>query len=377
MSGIYIHIPFCSTKCNYCNFYSTASGRNIEKVIQAICCEIDQRKDYLQGSTIETVYFGGGTPSLLQSSQIEAILNQVARNFHVDAAAEITLEANPDDLNKKKLQYLKQLGINRLSIGIQSFRQDDLQYLGRRHSVFQAQQSIEEALVSGFANLSIDLIYGIPTLSGEGWQENLSQAFSYPIPHISAYWLTVEEKTPLDLMIRKGKIETVNENLALSHYGLLVEMMLQKGYEHYEISNFCLPGKYSRHNTAYWLGKPYLGVGPSAHSFNGLERQWNVSNTNKYIESSAAGKVESEAELLKIETRYNEFIMTSLRTIWGCDLNHVSAKFGDSFATKLVKDVQIFIRQGKASIESGKLKLTPEGYLFADGIASALFVETD
>ena len=347
----------------------------MEQVSHAIISELQQRKEYLAGNIVETIYFGGGTPSIIATSDIELILNSIYKNFMVDNGAEITLEANPDDLTPEKLSALKDIGINRLSIGIQSFRQEDLDFLSRTHTSEQVTQCITDAQLAGFHNLSIDLIYGIPTLTDEGWEQNLLKTFSFGIPHISAYSLTVENKTPLEVMIRKGKMKPVDENLSLSHYHILSRMMKKHGYEHYEISNFCLPGAYSRHNTGYWQGKPYLGVGPSAHSYNGTSRCWNVANLVKYIETAASGKVASEMEELSTITQLNEYIMTSLRTMWGCDLELVKLKFGESFAEKLHADALIYIEKHQMIYKDGKLILTPEGRLFADGISAELFFE--
>lgn len=376
MAGIYIHIPFCKHKCNYCNFYSLASTRYMDQIPDALISEISQRKDYLTES-IETIYFGGGTPSLLGSSDIEKILNAVFSQFRVQPDAEITLEANPDDLTTEKLLSLKKAGINRLSIGIQSFRQEDLKFLSRSHSPEQVIQCINDARQAGFTNLSIDLIYGIPTLTDEGWISNLSKAFSFGISHISAYSLTVEEKTPLEVMIRKGTMKAVDESLSLSHYQILCRMMQQHGYEHYEISNFCIPGEWSRHNTAYWQGKSYLGIGPSAHSYNGSSRSWNVSNILRYIDSVTTGEVESEWEILSPVTQFNEYIMTSLRTMWGCDLDQVRLRFGAGTADSLLHNAKNYIDSGQMTCHEGKLLLTSEGRLFTDGISAALFAEED
>lgn len=375
MSGIYIHIPFCKHKCNYCNFYSLASTRQLTQVSEAIISELQQRNSYLKNDLVETIYFGGGTPSMLDIRAIEKLINTIFLNYQVVPAAEITLEANPDDLTSEKLYALKNAGINRLSIGIQSFRQEDLLYLSRTHSAVQVTQCIAEAQQAGFRNLSIDLIYGIPTLTDVGWEENLEKAFSMKIPHISAYSLTVEEKTPLEVLIRKGKMKPADEDRALSHYHLLTGKMSKNGYEHYEVSNFCLPGEYSRHNTAYWQGKHYLGVGPSAHSFNGISRSWNVANLNKYVESTALGHVESEQEPVNPVTQLNEYIMTSLRTMWGCDLNLVSRKFGTESAEQLLNNALTYVESKQMIYDSGKLILTEKGLLFADGISSALFTE--
>lgn len=375
MAGIYIHIPFCKHKCNYCNFYSLASKRHMDQITDAIIGEMVQRKNYLEGQNVETIYFGGGTPSIIESSEIGEILNAVHKHFQVETDAEITLEANPDDLTPEKLIEFKEAGVNRLSIGIQSFREEDLVFLSRTHSSEQVVRCIIDAQQAGFQNLSIDLIYGIPTLTDSGWKENLRKAFSFGIPHISAYSLTVEDKTPLELMIRKGKMKTVDENLSLSQFHILSHLMKEHGYEHYEVSNFCLPGAYSRHNTAYWQGKSYLGLGPSAHSYNGISRCWNVANLSNYLETVKTGEIKPEQELLSRTTQLNEYIMTSLRTMWGCDLVKVKQKFGEETAENLLLDALTFIDSKKMIYREGKLVLTDEGLLFADGISSQLFGE--
>lgn len=349
----------------------------MDQVSEALVSELIQRKKYLEDQKVETVYFGGGTPSILKTADIERIIVAIRTNYELDIKAEITLEANPDDLTQEKLTSLKKAGINRLSIGIQSFAQEDLAFLSRSHTSGHVIQCITDAKQAGFHNLSIDLIYGIPTLTDEVWTTNLETAFSLGIPHISAYSLTIEEKTPLEVMIRKGKMKPVDEDRALSHYHILTRLMEQYGYEQYEISNFCLPGNYSRHNTAYWQGKSYLGVGPSAHSYNGISRQFNVAHLARYIGSAASGQIESELELLSQVTMLNEYIMTSLRTIWGCNLAVVRQKFGVVSAEKLLENAQAFIEKQQMVYQFGTLKLTYAGRLFADGIASELFEEEE
>jgi oxygen-independent coproporphyrinogen-3 oxidase len=347
----------------------------MDQIGNSITIELIQRKNYLEGQNIETIYFGGGTPSLIETDDIEKILSAIHKHFRVEPDAEITLEANPDDLTPIKLTALINAGINRLSIGIQSFRQEDLDFLSRTHTSAQVIQCLTDAQLAGFQNLSIDLIYGIPTLTDEGWKENLQKAFSLGIPHISAYSLTVEDKTPLELMIRKGKMRPVDENLSLSQFHILCTTMQEHGFEHYEVSNFCLPGAYSHHNTAYWHGKHYLGLGPSAHSYNGISRCWNVANLADYIETVTAGEVKSEQELLSPTTQLNEYIMTSLRTMWGCDLVTVRRKFGEEIAENLLLEALTFIESKQMIYREGKLVLTPEGLLFADGISAELFTE--
>jgi putative oxygen-independent coproporphyrinogen III oxidase len=349
----------------------------MDRITNAIVQELVQRKQYLKGEMVDTVYFGGGTPSMLNTSDIEKILRIIFLNFRVNPEAEITIEANPDDITPEKLFEFKKAGVNRLSIGIQSFRQEDLDFLSRMHTSEQVVQCIKDAKLAGFQNLSIDLIYGIPTLTDNDWEANLQKAFAFEIPHISAYSLTIEEKTPLEFLIRKGRAKGVDEDQSLSQYHLLCKKMQHYGYEHYEVSNFCLPGAYSKHNTAYWQGNSYLGVGPSAHSYNGNSRCWNVANLDIYIESVANGKVDAEEEMLSSVTQLNEYIMTSLRTIWGCDLVEVEKKFGAEQAESLLNRVNTFIEAKKMNYHNGKLILTEEGLLFADGIASELFGEEE
>ncbi len=373
MAGIYIHIPFCRHKCNYCNFYSLASKRFQNEVFEAMLMELGQRKSFLANETIDTLYFGGGTPSLFDARKIAALIDEVGKHYDTSTLHEITLEANPEDVNKANLTDWDNSGINRLSIGVQSFRQEDLNFLQRPHSVQQVDMAIVEAMNHGFQNLSIDLIYGIPTLNQFGWEANLYHAFSYGIPHISAYSLTVEPKTPLYHSISNKKLPSVDENASIQHYYALTRLMAEHGYEHYEISNFCQPGAVSKHNTSYWQKKPYLGIGPSAHSFNKNTRSWNVSNLNDYINSVKMGAVTCETELLSPIDQLNEYIMTSLRTSWGCNLQLVQQLYGNTAALNIKRDAATFIAEGKIFEKSGFLIVAPEYRLFTDGLASSLF----
>lgn len=377
MAGIYIHIPFCRRKCNYCNFYSLATKQYHDEVFEAMKQELQQRKEFLAGEPIETLYFGGGTPSLFDSRKIAALIDEVDKYYNSSALSEITLEANPEDITKENLTDWENVGINRLSIGVQSFRQDDLNYLQRPHTVQQVDLAIVEALNHGFSNLSIDLIYGIPTLNNYGWEANLYQAFTYGIPHISAYSLTVESKTPLQHSIAKGKTTPVNENASIKQYNILTRLMLEQGYEHYEISNFCLPGSYSKHNTSYWQKKPYLGIGPSAHSYFKDVRSWNVSNLKMYIQSIHSGAVQCETESLSPTDQLNEYIMTSLRTGWGCNLKYIADTFGVNAYTMLQNEASLFLEEGKLIEKSGFWIVAPEWKLYTDGISSALFTVND
>ena len=374
MAGIYIHIPFCKQKCHYCNFFSVASVKWREEFVQALLKEIELRKDYLEGETVNTIYFGGGTPSLLSISHSALLISHLALHFNIDHSAEITLEANPDDLNADFLRELKAATpVNRLSIGIQSFFDDDLQYLNRVHNSDQAKRAVELARNAGFDNLTIDLIYGIPTLTDEKWAKNLETFFSLDIPHLSAYSLTVEQKTPLALLIEKGKYAQVDENKSVGHFKMLLEATKAHDFIHYEISNFAKEGFYSKHNSLYWLGGHYLGLGPSAHSFNGSSRQWNVSNISQYIKLDNYHTSIEEKEVLTIEQRYNEYVMTSLRTVWGCDTVHILNVFGKKFEDHFLRNAMPFLEKKHLYRERTKYFLTDEGKLFADGIAAGLF----
>ncbi len=374
MAGIYLHIPFCKQKCHYCNFFSLASIKRKDEFVAILLKEIDLQKEYLQGETVSTIYFGGGTPSLLSVETLQVLLEKLQHTFTISPDAEITLEANPDDLDPLYLASLKQTAINRLSIGIQSFHDADLEYLNRVHTADRAQQVIEQAQAAGFDKLTIDLIYGIPTLSKSGWIDNINAFLQMGISHLSAYALTVEPKTALHTRIQKGLMSAVDEMQAAEHFEILMDLMGAHGFVHYEISNFARPGHYSQHNSLYWLGGHYLGLGPSAHSYNGLSRQWNVSNLGQYLQLDTVSKLEPENEVLTKEQRFNEYVMTSLRTVWGCDLEHISNIFGTQWAEELAQKGKKFIERGHMFSKDGRFFLTTKGKLFADGIASELFV---
>jgi putative oxygen-independent coproporphyrinogen III oxidase len=374
MAGIYIHIPFCKKKCHYCNFFSVASLTGKHHILPAIADELHARRDYLGGDQIETIYFGGGTPSLLSGTEIDHLMKCITRDFSVAANAEITLEANPDDLSAQKLSELHKTGINRLSIGIQSFYNDDLEYLNRAHDAGQALAAVKAAQSAGFSNITLDLIYGIPTLSDEHWVSNILKAISLGVQHISAYSLTVESRTPLEYLIRKGKAKPVEEEQSIRHFELLTELMRENEFIHYEISNFCLEGWYARHNTNYWNGSKYLGVGPSAHSYDGSTRQWNASGITPYVEAIMKGTGPDGAETLSTAQHYNEYVMTSLRTIWGCNLDEISKRYGESYAQYIRKLSVPHLLDKKLVIENGILRIIGTGLLMADAIASDLFV---
>lgn len=375
MAGIYLHIPFCRQKCHYCNFFSVASKRNQSDLVDAIIREMELRRDYLNQQQINTIYFGGGTPSLLTEDELKKIQEALEKFFVLAPDPEITFEANPDDLNPALLKMLKSTFVNRLSMGVQSFYDEDLSYLNRVHNGEQALRAIRQARDAGFDKLTIDLIYGIPGMTDERWLKNLHTFFQTGIHHLSAYALTVEPRTALAHLIRKGRMEAVDEVQSSRHFEILLSETEKQGFVHYEISNFARPGHYSRHNSLYWLGGHYLGLGPSAHSYNGVSRQWNVSNLTGYIRDAATAACVEETETLTIEQRYNEYVMTSLRTSWGCDATHISHVFGEAFSDYLFQsagkhlDAQLMRREGT------RLFLTNRGKLFADGIAASMFLD--
>ncbi len=374
MSGLYIHIPFCRQKCYYCNFYSLASQKYRNEIIEALLLEIDIQKQYLNGEKLDTIYFGGGTPSLYEPEQIQRIIQKAVSVFGLSNNAEITLEANPDDIKPGWLQTLTETSINRLSIGIQSFYNDDLKYLNRIHNALEALEAISLVQKSGFSNLSVDLIYGIPTLDDYKWRENIKTVLELNIPHISAYALTVESGTTLDHFIRKKKYLNVDDHQAERHFNILMELLNRNGYEHYEISNFAKPGQYAKHNTSYWQGKKYLGLGPSAHSYNHISRQWNIANIRKYLDGIKVGVLNFEKETLSKSQQINEYIMTSLRTMWGMDMLKIEAEFGSEIKDILKRQLVDLEETGYIFVENKIVKLTLKGKLFADGIASRLFI---
>ncbi len=342
--------------------------------MDALCREIELQKNYLDAKEVSSLYFGGGTPSLLDIKDIDRIIASVTQNFRLDRNAEITLEANPDDLNKEKIEGLKEAGINRLSIGVQSFSDSDLSLLNRTHSGKQALTAIGEAQKAGFSNLTIDLMYGLPGLTARKWEHNLKQAFSLGVPHLSAYCLTVEERTALHHFIKTGQISIPGEEAAIAHYETLMESAEQNGFIHYEISNFCKPGMHSRHNSSYWNNEPYLGIGPSAHSYNGTLRQWNVANNAVYIRSVKSGKSWFENEALKPADVFNEYIMTRLRTKAGIDLAFIKVQFGQERASGLIQQLSQYITNGLLQQEKENVFLTRKGKLLADKIAADFFI---
>ncbi|MFZ1751594.1 MAG: radical SAM family heme chaperone HemW [Saprospiraceae bacterium] len=376
MSGIYLHIPFCKKACYYCNFHFSTSLAAKSEMVDAICKEIYLRKDYLNTMHLTSIYFGGGTPSLLSGEDFDKIFSSLAQYFTWDIITEITLEANPDDIQPTHLDIWKKMGVNRLSIGIQSFHDEDLIWMNRAHTAKEATQSIILSQDAGFNNLTIDLIYGSPTTSHGMWQHNLSKALEFDIPHISSYCLTVEEKTVLAHHIKKGLTTHPDPQKSNEQFATLVETLTNQNYDHYEISNFCKPGQYAIHNTNYWKGLPYLGLGPSAHSYDGSSRSWNVANNAKYMHSIGDDTLPIETEFLDTSTKYNEYIMTGLRTQWGVNKADI-LKFGDQYLVHFDQSVSLFLTNGMVSRSQNTYTLTAEGKYFADKIAMELFYVTD
>lgn len=372
MAGIYIHIPFCRVACHYCNFFFSTTLQLKNEVVDAILREIELTPGK-RNDSIETIYFGGGTPSLLTTGQLQKVLDTLKAMFSISESAEITLEANPDDINPQIAEEWRRMGINRLSIGIQSFHDADLQWMNRAHNASQGLNSIDIIRDAGFANFSIDLIFGAPVTSMDDWKSNVSRAIHLKIPHISSYALTVEPATALDKMIRQKKRKNTDADEQARQYEYLMDAMAAAGYDHYEISNFSLPGMHSRHNSSYWKGIPYFGFGPGAHSFDGSQRKWNISSNPAYIKSINQGIIPSESEQITPVKKMNEYIMTSLRTASGIDLLHFVNSFGEEKLEQLIKGFDTSIHYGHAILNNQQFYLTREGKLFADGIAADLF----
>ncbi|HEY8780851.1 MAG TPA: radical SAM family heme chaperone HemW [Mucilaginibacter sp.] len=372
MAGIYIHVPFCKQACHYCDFHFITSLKYKNELLQSLRKDISLQKNYLAGETVETIYFGGGTPSLLNADDINLLIGTIAGLHAVSAEAEITLEANPDDLNKEKLQSLRQTDVNRLSIGIQSFFDDDLQWMNRVHRGKEAEVSVKRAQDIGLENLTVDLIYGYPLLSDQKWKYNLEKVFELGIPHVSSYSMTIEPKTALASFIKNKKQQAMDDEQSAKQFILLMDSMQSHGFEHYEISNFCKPGHYSRHNSNYWKGVKYLGIGPSAHSYDGETRQWNIANNAKYIQSLETGKIPAETELLTEANRLNEYIMTSLRTMWGLNLGKLDIIAAGASDQLLIAARRFFDDQWIEQ-KDDVIYLTKTGKLYADNVASGLF----
>lgn len=394
MSGIYIHIPFCKQACHYCDFHFSTSMKKKDEMVIALAKEIRMRKSEFKDEIIETIYLGGGTPSVLTTTEIQFLIDAVYENYSVSENPEITLEANPDDLSKERIMELSNSPINRLSIGVQSFFEDDLAMMNRAHNSVEARKCLKEA-TKYFDNISLDLIYGIPDpsqngeqakqMSNEKWKQNIETALSFGVPHISSYALTVEPKTALNKLIQTGKIAKPNDDLAQEHFTILVETLEANGFIHYELSNFGKENYFSKNNSAYWLGKKYIGIGPSAHSYDGISRSWNVSNNTIYLKSLEENKLPNETEILSKTDRYNEYIMTGLRTIWGVSLDRILAEFGSEYLDYLYIQAEKHIKSNVIEIVTSSdfafgrnriekiLRTTKKGKFLTDGIASDLF----
>lgn len=375
MAGIYLHIPFCKRKCAYCDFFSLANAKHQDDFVQAILQEISLQQHYLDNERVQTIYFGGGTPSLLSVGQLDEILNALHKNFSIDKNIELTLEGNPENLTQPFLRDLKSLGFNRLSIGIQSFNDDDLMLMRRTHHAQTAVNSVYNAKNQGFNNISVDLIYGLPNLTQQKWEKNLEQTFLLDVHHISAYHLTIEPKTLFKKWYDENKIYLPKEEESLEQYQLLVEKTAANGFLHYEISNFAKDGFLSLHNTNYWMGVKYLGLGPSAHSYNLTSRQWNISNLHVYLSEISKGNIPFERENLSLQEKYNDFIITSFRTMWGLSLEKLVLNFGPSYKKYFLKTVKKYLDDDFCIQKHGQIKLSEKGMFISDHIMEDLFFE--
>lgn len=374
MAGIYIHIPFCKQACHYCDFHFSTSMKYKDEMINALLLEIELRRNYLKDETIDTIYFGGGTPSIIPTKDFDAILKKIHQHFEVSSNVEVTLEANPDDLNKEFIKSIYHQGVNRLSIGVQSFVNRDLEWMNRAHHANEAIDCIRRAQDIGIENISIDLIYGTPGLSDSEWKDNIYKALDLSVPHISSYALTVETKTALGNWVEKGKVKPMDEEQSASQFEMLMEELVSNGFEHYEISNFAKPGFHSKHNSSYWEGKTYLGIGPSAHSFDKTSRQWNINNNHKYIDEIVRGKLPMQMEVLKLNDRFNEYLMVGFRTAKGISTEYIANEFGSSALEQLEKTITEFTNKAWVKLENGYYKTTSAGKLMADKIAAELFI---
>jgi len=373
MSGIYIHIPFCKQACHYCDFHFSTSLKKKDEMIAALAKEIVLRKEEFKDEVVETIYFGGGTPSILPVSDIHLLIETVYEHYKVIESPEITVEANPDDLTEERIIALANHRVNRLSVGVQSFFEEDLKLMNRAHNAEEAKRCLAIA-TQYFDNITVDLIYGMPNMSNEQWLQNIETALSFNIPHISSYALTVEPKTALHRFIQKGVIPEPDDDVAQEHFHLLVDTLEANGFIHYELSNFGKEGYFSKNNSSYWLGKKYLGIGPSAHSYNGQQRGWNVSNNALYLKAITENQLPITTETLTLTDRYNEYIMTGLRTIWGVSLERVEKEFGPTYIAYLNQQAAKFIEDHLLYIDDNILRTTKSGKFLGDGIASDLFL---
>lgn len=372
MAGIYIHVPYCKSRCIYCDFFTQTDLSSRLDYVSAVCREIELRKDYIDKEIVRTIYFGGGTPSLLSLSDLDKIINVIQKSFNISSNPEITLEANPDDISNEYLDGLKYRLLTRLSLGVQSFDKKELIFLNRRHTSIDAIDVVRKAQDSGFDNISIDLMYGLPNQSMDVWTKNLEMAISLDIQHISAYHLIYEQGTKLFRLWETGKVSQAEEDLSLSMFSSMIDLLGRAGFEHYEISNFAKDARYSQHNTSYWMGEKYLGLGPAAHSFDGKDRAFNIASIRKYIDGIENNVPAIEVEILEEASQYNDFILTGLRTKWGLDLVVLKNIFGDKYLKYCESNVKKYIESGKVILEEDKLKLTKEGIFISDGIMSDL-----
>jgi oxygen-independent coproporphyrinogen-3 oxidase len=375
VAGIYLHIPFCKSKCSYCDFYSVANTKLNDDFVNALCKEIELQKEYLGNEKVQTIYFGGGTPSMLNGNQIRKILENIHKYFNVDLNNEITLEANPDNLNTEYLKTIKSLGINRLSIGIQSFDDKDLLLMKRRHTVDQAIESVQNAQNQGFKNISIDLIYGLPEMTIEKWNKNISDALNLNIQHISAYHLSIEPNTVFHKLHNQQKLNLPSEDESINQFKLLKDKTAEKGFLHYEISNFALDGSLSLHNTNYWMGVKYLGLGPSAHSYNLTSRQWNISNLHQYLDVILKGKIPCEKEKLSKTEKYNDFVITSLRTMWGLNTEKLKSTMDEMYEKHFLSKAKSFLDKNLLVNLGDNFLLTEKGMILSDFIIESLLYD--
>ena len=374
MAGIYIHIPFCRKRCHYCDFFKSTDFSLKARLLEGLKRELQSRSPELASEEINTIYLGGGTPSVLLIDEHKDLLNTIYQNYQVSPQAEITMEANPDDLTQAKLSVLHEIGFNRLSMGVQSFAESDLKLMNRRHSVLQAIQSVKWAKRAGFSNISIDLIYGLPNQNLEQWERNVRIAVELDVQHISAYNLTYHEGTVFYDQLKKGILKELPDELSLQQFELLIRILKEAGFEHYEISNFCKPGLYSQHNSSYWKNKTYLGIGPSAHSFDLQTRRWNVSSISKYLDGLENNQSYSETEILTEQDRYNDYIITSLRTIWGISEEFIQTEFSAPYFIHLLKIREKYLQSGHIVCTPEKLVLSPEGLFISDKIMADFMV---
>lgn len=374
MAGIYIHIPFCRKRCHYCDFFKSTDLSQKARLLEGLKKELQSRAPELVSEEINTIYFGGGTPSVLLIDELKDLLNIIYQNYQVAGNAEITLEANPDDLRQAILSALKQIGFNRLSMGVQSFSESDLKLMNRRHGVMQAVQSVKWAKKAGFSNISIDLIYGLPNQTIEEWERNVRIAVELDVQHVSAYNLTYHEGTVFYEQLKKGILQELPDELSLQQFEMLVKILKEAGFEHYEISNFCKPGLYSQHNSSYWKSRKYLGIGPSAHSYDLASRRWNVSSISKYLEGLENNQPYFETEILTEQDRYNDFIITGLRTVWGISEEYIQSTFSSKYFNHFVKMKAKYLQSGQLISNSGTTSISPEGLFISDKIMADFMV---